>query len=104
MTPLQLAGRLAADGDTAVQLLDVREPWELDVCVLPGVVAIPMQQIPHRIHELSAAVLTVCICHHGARSLEVARYLSQHGIEKVANLEGGMDAWARTVDPDLTVY
>lgn len=104
ITPRQLAEQLASADATPMQLLDVREPWELDICVLPGVIAIPMQEIPQRINELVASVPTVCICHHGGRSLEVARYLVQHGVEDVINLDGGMDAWARTVDSGVAVY
>lgn len=103
ISPQSLAQRLA-DGQP-IQLLDVREPWELDICALPGVIAIPMQQVPARVSELSASVPVVCICHHGARSWQVANFLLHQGkwIE-VSNLEGGMDAWARTVDSDLSVY
>jgi len=104
ITPKQLAERLTDGAESSLQLLDVREAWELDICALPGVVAIPMQQIPQRIDEISIELETVCICHHGGRSLEVAHYLLRQGLEKVANLDGGMDAWARTVDPNIALY
>ncbi len=104
ITPEQLAARLAAAQPEQIVLLDVREPWELEICVLPGVVAIPMQQIPSRLSELAVDVETICICHHGGRSLQVAHYLSRQGIEKVVNLDGGMDAWARTVESGMALY
>ena len=104
MTPRQLAEKMASGDDGEIQIVDVREPWELDICVLPGVVAIPMQQIPQRLGEISTILRVVCVCHHGGRSQEVANYLLQQGLENVANLNGGMDTWARTVDPEMAVY
>jgi rhodanese-related sulfurtransferase len=47
----------------------------------------------------------VVICHHGIRSLQVARYLEEHlGFSNVINLAGGVDAWARDVDRQMAVY
>ena len=104
ITPKQLAERLQREGPGSLQLLDVREPWEVEICALPGVVVIPMQQIPQRIEELSTVLETICICHHGARSQQVGHYLQKQGLEKVTNLDGGMDAWARTVDQTIALY
>jgi len=104
ITPKQLAERLKTEDSSSLQLLDVREPWEVEICALPGVTTIPMQQIPQRIAELSPELETICICHHGGRSLQVGHYLQQQGLEKITNLDGGMDAWARTVDPTVALY
>ena len=46
----------------------------------------------------------IVYCHHGVRSLATARWLVAQGIPDVANLEGGIDAWSRTVDPAVPRY
>ena len=46
----------------------------------------------------------IVICHHGMRSFQVASYLEGNGFKNIVNLEGGVDAWARSVDPDMPVY
>ena len=79
-------------------LLDVREPWEVTTASLDGVTAIPMQQIPQRIEELQQLsdgneAGIVAICHHGARSMQVAMFLERQGLGPIHNLAGGMEAW-----------
>ena len=86
------------------QLLDVREPWEFQISHIAGSLHIPMGQIPARAEELDAQSDVVVICHHGARSAQVAVYLEKQGFARVHNLLGGVDAWARSVDPAMPVY
>jgi rhodanese-related sulfurtransferase len=94
-----------ADGErTPPLLLDVREPWEQQICAIPGSQAMPMQQIPARFNTIDAQQPVVCVCHHGGRSAQVAMYLQHQGYEDVYNLTGGVDAWARQVDPKMPVY
>jgi rhodanese-related sulfurtransferase len=94
-----------ADADRAEPLLlDVREPWETNVCRIEGSVLAPMQTIPQRMSEWDAARDTVCICHHGGRSMHVAMFLERHGFASVFNLSGGVDAWARQVEPAMPTY
>lgn len=87
-----------------VLLLDVREPWEYEHCHLEGSLHIPMGQIPNRHQELNQNQEIVVVCHHGMRSLQVAQYLEKIGFKNVSNLNGGIDAWAREVDPEMPVY
>lgn len=84
-------------------LLDVREAWEVETAALPNITHIPMQQIPARASEFDPAMEIVAICHHGARSMQVALFLEQHGC-RVHNLAGGMDAWSREIDPAVPRY
>lgn len=86
------------------QLLDVREPWEVATCVLPGSRTIPMGDVPARFDSLDPERPVVCICHHGMRSLRVAMFLQGRGFPQVWNLNGGIDAWAREVDPGFPTY
>jgi rhodanese-related sulfurtransferase len=89
-------------------LLDVREPWELQTAsVAPqefDVAAIPMNEIPARLDELPRDRPIAVMCHHGMRSLRVAMFLAHHGYTDVANIAGGIDAWARDRDPGVPVY
>lgn len=101
MSPKQLATHLQS---ASPMLLDVREPWEFEICQIEGSVNIPMGQVPHQLSQLQTAAEIVVICHHGVRSQNVISFLQQRSIHKLVNLDGGVDAWAREVDSDMTVY
>lgn len=85
-------------------LLDVRQPWELDICKIESCVFIPMSQIPTKVDSLDAERETVVICHHGIRSRSVGRYLEHAGFSNIINLSGGVDQWAKTVDKQMATY
>ena len=85
-------------------LIDVRQPWEFDVCRIDGSKPVPMSAIPARFMELDRDAETVVICHHGARSYQVAMFLEQQGFSKVLNLYGGVAAWAQQVDSTMPTY
>lgn len=85
-------------------VLDVRDPWEHDICTIPDSKLLPMQEIPARWQELPADTDIVVVCHHGMRSLQVAGFLKQAGLTRVYNLSGGIAAWAAQVDPDMARY
>lgn len=104
LTVHELDARLRAADSKPVLLLDVREPWEVARCMLAGSVHIPMRQIPARIEELDRDGEIVVICHHGIRSNQVAQFLDAQGFTHVYNLMGGVDAWAREVDPKMEKY
>ena len=84
-------------------LLDVREKTELDICALEGAMHIPMMSIPKMLSELDKKIPIVAMCHTGVRSSQVCLYLMQHGYDAV-NLQGGIDAWAKEIDPGLKQY
>lgn len=90
-------------GETPI-LLDVREPWEIATVSLPGARSMPMNTVPARISELDQEAEIVVYCHHGTRSWNVAAYLARQGFRNVRNLTGGIDAWARRVDPTMRRY
>ena len=88
-----------------VLLLDVREPWEFETSQIEGSKHIPMGDVPARAHqELDPDEHIVVLCHHGVRSLSVTNWLRQQGFEKVQSMRGGIDGWARTVDPKVPLY
>lgn len=100
------AGQLKALQKTgeAFTLLDVREPWEYETARMEGAKNIPMGDIPARVQELNPEEHIVVVCHHGVRSLTVTNWLRQQGFEKVQSMRGGIDGWARTVDPKVPIY
>jgi rhodanese-related sulfurtransferase len=100
----ELAAWLKDDARAQPFLLDVREPWEFAHCHLDGATLMPMNTIPARIDDLDEEADIVCICHHGARSMQVAAFLERNGFEKVTNLTGGIHAWSVQVDPAVPTY
>ena len=102
ITPQQLKARL--DRNEAPLLLDVRQDWETQLCRLPNAVHIPIEELELRVEELRAEDPIVVYCHQGVRSAAVAEYLRSLGFRDVRNLSGGLDLWARTIDPTMRRY
>ena len=104
LTAPELAAWLADSTRPQPMLLDVRENWEFETCKIAGSTQIPMNTIPARIEELDDDAEIVCICHHGARSMQVAAFLERNGFSKTFNLTGGIHAWAVQVDSAMPKY
>ena len=85
-------------------LLDVREPWEFDYCHINGSQLVPMRQVPAILDQLDTEQEIVVICHHGIRSRQIGIYLESQGFNNIINLEGGVEDWARQVDPAMKRY
>ncbi len=102
VTPRELKRRL--DAGEQITVLDVREPWEFAIAHLPGVLHIPLGEVPDRLADIDRQRPLVVMCKVGGRSLRVAQFLAGHGFANVANLAGGIDAWTREVDPALSAY
>ncbi len=102
ITPRELKDRL--ERAVPLVLLDVRQDWERRLCRLDGATHIPIEEIEYRTEELNLEDEIVVFCHQGIRSAAVSEYLRQLGFSKVKNLAGGLDAWARTVDPTMRRY
>ena len=102
ITPAELKTKLDA-GEKPV-LLDVREAWEYALCSIKGSVNISMSNVNQMLNELKPDDETIVICHHGMRSFQVGNYLEGNGFNQIANLEGGVDTWAKTVDADMAQY
>ena len=85
-------------------VLDVREPWEVAICAIGDSLHIPMRDMPTRMTEVPKDRPVIVICHHGMRSFQVVEWLRRNGFANAVNLVGGIDAWARSVDPSLATY
>ena len=102
ITPQDLKARM--EGNDRPVLLDVRDDWETKLCRLDNALHIPMEELEFRTDELNPADDIVVYCHHGVRSAAVADYLRRLGFTRVRNLSGGLDAWARAVEPAMRRY
>ncbi len=107
--PAQLAAWLEnARSIAAPVVLDVREPAELRAASVNAgdfeLVTIPMGSIAARLSELDPARPVACLCHHGARSMQVASFLQGRGFSHIANIAGGIDAWAEELDSRVARY
>jgi sulfur-carrier protein adenylyltransferase/sulfurtransferase len=106
ITAPELAERVNASTSlsTSLKLLDVREPHELEISALPNAVNIPLGQLASRLSELNSADDMVVFCKGGTRSARALELLASAGFKKVKNLKGGINSWAREVDPSLPIY
>lgn len=102
LTPAQLAARLA--GGEPLQLIDVREPFEAAIARIEGADLIPLGRLGESLAAIRTDVPVVLYCHHGSRSQQGAAMLRQAGMTDVTDLDGGIDAYAREVDPSLARY
>lgn len=76
-----------------VIVLDVREQWEYDEGHIPGVVLIPMGDVPNRLSEIPTDKEVIVTCRSGNRSGQITDFLRQQGFDNVHNMEGGIVAW-----------
>ncbi|MET0975597.1 MAG: ThiF family adenylyltransferase [Leifsonia sp.] len=102
LTAAELRDALASDD--APLLLDVREDWEAAIAELPGSVRIPLGDLAGRVSELDPDAAIVVYCHLGVRSARAIAVLEQSGFQRVAHLDGGIEAWSMDVDPAIRRY
>ncbi len=102
ITATELAQRLKEGNH--LRLIDVREPHELEISRLEGAQLIPLGQLAARMSELDSAEEIVLFCKAGTRSARALELLASAGFRKMKNLKGGINAWAREVDPSLPIY
>lgn len=87
-----------------LQIIDVREPWEVEICALADAVNVPLGTLPGRLDAVATDRPLVLVCHHGARSQSAVNFLLSRGFGAALNLSGGIDAWARRVEPGMATY
>jgi molybdopterin/thiamine biosynthesis adenylyltransferase/rhodanese-related sulfurtransferase len=102
ITPKELKHLM--DRRDGVVLLDVREPYEYNLCRIEGSKLIPLGELQRRIGELDKGCETVVYCHVGTRSARAVELLSSLGFARVRNLRGGIRAWAEDIDHGIPLY
>ena len=107
VTVKELAQRLA-DDSTSLQLIDVREPWEIETASLANFVNLPLSEFAQWSEAIEASLdrdrETLVLCHHGMRSAQMCQWLVNQGFSHVKNIAGGIDAYSIAVDPSVPRY
>jgi adenylyltransferase/sulfurtransferase len=102
ITPAELKARLNSGEKLA--LVDVREPWEQEICRIEGARLVPLGALAASLNTLPDVDEVICYCHHGMRSLDAAAWLRFQGFEKAKSLAGGIERWSLEVDPNVPRY
>ncbi len=85
-------------------LLDVREPFEIEIARLPGSTVIPLGELPDRLGELDPGAETIIHCKAGGRSAKALRLLLDAGFKDARHVQGGINAWSQEIDPTVPLY
>lgn len=101
ISPTELKSRM--DSGESFTVVDVRNPWELDISRLEFAQHMVLDELPQRMNEIPKDANVVLVCRSGGRSQMAGEFLSRQGWnpDQLYNLEGGILAWARQVDPSL---
>ena len=102
ITPTELAARLRRGDD--LDLVDVREPYELDIARIDGARLVPLATLTDALSTLDSARDIVVLCRTGARSAKAVRQLQAAGFRRVWNVVGGITRWSDDVDPSVPKY
>jgi len=92
------------DRGEQIVLVDVREPWEYNICKIPGAQLIPLGAMGTEYKKLDPSAEIVLHCHMGMRSMDATQFLLQQGFKNVKNLTGGINAWSQHIDPSVPRY
>lgn len=106
LMPAEVATWHLLPADQRPCLLDCREPEEVAICRIEGSICIPMADIPlaiERLKNLSDRGIVI-YCHHGMRSLHATHFLRERGIRNAFSMAGGIELWAREIDPEMARY
>src|ERR1700721_2808929 len=102
ISPKAVSERIAR-GDNLL-LVDVREPWEYELCRIPGARLIPLGTLPAALNAMLDRDDVICYCHRGMRSLDAAVWLRQQGVENAKSMAGGIERWSAEIDPSVPRY
>jgi rhodanese-related sulfurtransferase len=106
ITVSQLAERMAQT--QPLQLIDVREPEELELAQIQGFVNLPLSQFAvwsaQILAQFDPNLETLVLCHHGVRSAQMCQWLQGQGFTQLRNIAGGIDAYSTQVDPSVPYY
>jgi len=102
ITPKDVKARL--DRGDKFLLVDVRQPWEFDVCRIEGAKLVPLNALSSSLEQFAGGEDVVVYCHHGRRSLDAVVFLRQQGVEGARSLAGGIERWSAEIDPKVPRY
>jgi monothiol glutaredoxin len=101
LSPAELKAML--ERGEPVKLIDVRSEQEYGIARIPGGTLLD-NEVEHQLEALDRGTTLVFFCHHGMRSAGAAERFAREGWKRVFNLEGGIDAWSREIDPTVPRY
>jgi rhodanese-related sulfurtransferase len=103
ITATELKQRL--DNGEDIQIVDVRESFEVAIAKIPDTVHIPLGEVVNRMAEIDPSRETVVHCKGGVRSAKAIEALKRSGFTgNLINLKGGIMAWSNDVDPSVPKY
>lgn len=104
-------GKHGTEDVSNVQLIDCRESNELEIASLPRFLHLPMGEYGRWADDFENGAMplekdkeTIVMCHHGIRSSNFCSFLSQQGYTNVRNFTGGINAYAKEIDPSIPLY
>lgn len=100
--PAEVKARL--DRGEKLVLIDVREPWEHEICRIESAKLVPLGSLAASLQSLPDVDELICYCHHGMRSMDAAAWLRLQGFAKAKSLAGGIERWSREIDPSVSRY
>ncbi len=92
------------DAGEALEVVDVRDPHEWEICRIPGTRLVPLGALGEHLHEFDSSKTYVMHCKSGMRSAKAIVQLRKAGFKRLLNLKGGILAWSREVDPAVPTY
>ena len=95
--------KLKMDENPNLQVLDVREPHEVNVGTIPNTIKIPMNAVPIRMDELDKSKAIIVHCKSGMRSAQICEYLAHNQFIDIQNVKGGIKAWSAEIDSGVLV-
>lgn len=101
---VQELAELMKNGNIPFQLIDVREPHEQEISKIPGSILMPLGSVTEMAISLDKNRLTIVHCKMGGRSAKAIEKLKPMGFKKIRNLKGGINSWAREIDPSQPIY
>ncbi|OKH16879.1 rhodanese-related sulfurtransferase [[Limnothrix rosea] IAM M-220] len=99
---------IAKELDQDLQLIDVREPQEIEICSIDGFKVLSLSKFeewsPTITQDFDPTMPTYVLCHHGMRSAQMCQWLQQNGFTNPINIMGGIDAYSLSVDRSVPRY
>ena len=97
--------QIIQDQQEEIQLIDVREDYEREICKLDNDLQISLNRIPDKSEAISRDKKVIIYCRSGVRSARAIEYLEEnYHFKNLYNLDGGILAWADKVDTRLVKY
>jgi adenylyltransferase/sulfurtransferase len=102
ITPTELSKKMTDKEN--ILLVDIREPFELEISSIDGALHIPFGQLSGRLKDLVGEHEIILFCKSGIRTRRAIEMLTGMGVHNVKHLLGGINSWAKTIDPKLPIY